>query len=204
MLIGAWGDENIIDPFLTFRADGRNRIVGYGNDMNEKIRNNVIDALIESGIDGDQIWVSSLNKEWVILDGNVQPNGTWTVMRTKTTADMADWGLEDIIEIREVSCHIGPLTPITIAMKDGPREFQAYELYYSYQWSIAGPFGDDEDLIELFTLYVVPEIGLIRVARKATDPNKGIDLLEYMILPSGQPVQQKGKLSITWGAIKTR
>ena len=49
MLIGAWGDENIIDPFLTFRADGRNRIVGYGNDMNEKIKNNVIDALIRVG-----------------------------------------------------------------------------------------------------------------------------------------------------------
>ena len=125
-------------------------------------------------------------------------------MRTKTTADMADWGLEDIVEIREITCHISPLTQITIAMKDGPKEFQAYELYYSYQWSIAGPFGDDEDLTELFTLYVIPEIGLIRVARKATDPNKGIDLLEYMILPSGQPVQQKGKLSITWGAIKMR
>ncbi len=202
-MVGVWGDENITDPFMTFRADGQNKIVGYGKDMNDSIKNAVIDALTESGIGEDQISISSF-KEWVLLDANAKPNSTWTVMRIRTVADMADFGLEDILEIREILCRIGPLTPVTIAMKDEPREFQAYELYYSYHWSIEGPFGDDEDLNELLTLYVVPEIGVIRMARKATDPNKGIDLLEYTILPSGQPVQQKGKLSVTWGAIKTR
>lgn len=201
-LVGAWGDENIIDPFLTFRADGQNKIVGYGTDMYEKIRDNVVDALIESGIDRNQIRVSFLNKEWVLLDAN-KPNGTWTVMRIKTTVDMADWGLEDMIEIRELLCRMGALTPITITMKDGQKEFQAYELYYTYSWSIEGPFGDDQDINEIYSLFVVPEIGVIRIARKATDPQKAIDLLEYMILPSGQPVQQRGKLSIAWGAIKT-
>ncbi len=134
-MVGVWGDENIIDPFLTFRDDGQSKIVGYGKDMNESIKNAVIDALTESGIDEDQISISSF-KEWVLLDASVKPNGTWTVMRIRTIADMADFGLEDIIEIREIFCRIGPLAPITITMKDGPREFQAYELYYSYHWSI--------------------------------------------------------------------
>jgi len=123
--------KRIVDLFLAFRADGQNKIVGYGRDMYEKIRDNVVDALIESGIDRNQIRVSFLNKEWVLLGAN-KPNGTWTVMRIKTTVNMADWGLEDMIEIRELLCRMGALTPIIITMKDGPKVFQAYELYYTY------------------------------------------------------------------------
>ncbi|MDD5738670.1 MAG: hypothetical protein PHY72_01945 [Candidatus Pacebacteria bacterium] len=198
------GDDTIIDPFLTFREDGKNHIVSYGEGMNEKLKNSIVDVMIESclGLIGEgQILVSSLYKEWVLLDGNAGPNGTWTVMRTRTIVDLEGLGLEDILEIREIDGSLGPLTPVTIMTKDGPEVFQAYELRYSYSWSIGGPFGDDQDLKELFIIFLVPQIGAVRIV---TGDQKANDLFEYRILPFEQSVQRKGKLSVTWGDIKSR
>ena len=196
------GDDSIIDPFLTFRADEQNRIVSYGREMNESLKDSIIRAIVDSGlglIGREQIRVSSLYKEWVLLDANVEPNDTWVVMRTRTTVDLGDLGLEDMLEIREIDGSLGPLTSLTITTKDGPKEFQTYELRYSYSWSIGGGFGDDEEIKELFSLFLVPGIGAVRVI---TGQQKANDLFEYQIIPLEQPVMQKGKLSITWGDMK--